>query len=81
MLVLGQGGGHLALLAASAGAGTVTVVEQGMTAYHMTSAVLNANRCLMPEVVGRVHLVAAPLRQCRGRLATDVSTSPQVGPA
>lgn len=57
-LVLGAGGGLLALLAARAGAGCVTAVERSRMLYRMARQVLEANaEGQHREAVARVHLL------------------------
>lgn len=63
VLVHGQCGALLALMAARAGAGTVTLIEHCPLSYHASALLLAGNR----DVAGaaNIHLEPAPLAACR----------------
>ena len=58
MLVLSQGTGVLALMAARAGAGHVTAVERSRMMYRMAKQAMASNPC------SSIHLLDRPLSHC-----------------
>lgn len=78
MLVLGQGTGMLALLAAQAGAGRVSCVERSRMLYRMAQQVIGAN--LQAPNAGNIALLPRPLQFIRVAGLATILVGPLCAP-